>query len=123
MQTIKEAKFLRTNKEYTLEKNETGFNCKEVDFDDKPPIFRTFAQLLELSQGGQIVFAGFEEKKNEAELILLNCVHEKENSDLQLKITELETFNAELKKLLIEHQTKIVELEANLQILLETKEN
>lgn len=90
MEQLKEAKFPRTGKEYSLEKTATGFNLRLIDLDDQiPAISKTFQQLLELSQSGQIVFAGFEEKKNEAELILLNCMHEEKIADFELKISDL----------------------------------
>lgn len=77
MQQLTEAKFPRTGKEYKLEKTETGFNLRLIDLSKKiePELF-SFQELLELSESKQITFTGFEEKNNEAELILLNCIHE-----------------------------------------------
>lgn len=103
MQELKEAKFPRTGKEYSLDKTTTGFNLRLIDLDDElKPIFKTFSQLLELSQSGQIIFTGFEEKKNEAELILLNCMHEEKIAGYELRISEL---NSECENLKAETQT------------------
>ena len=98
MDELTEVKFLRTGTEYTLEKTATGFNCRQVDFDDKPPIYRSFQQLLDHSQSKQISFKGFEEKKNEAELILLNCMHEEKITNYELRVTELTAENQAIQK-------------------------
>lgn len=116
MQELKEAKFPRTGKEYSLEKTATGFNLRLIDLDDQiPAISKTFQQLLELSQSGQIVFAGFEEKKNEAELILLNCMHMEKIADFELKISDLTAQAAEQKTALEAEISTLKESNAALQ--------
>lgn len=116
MQQLKETKFPRTGKEYSLEKTATGFNLRLIDLDDQiPAISKTFQQLLELSQSGQIVFAGFEEKKNEAELILLNCMHEEKIADFELKISDLTARAAEQKTALEAEIATLKESNAALQ--------
>lgn len=98
MKELTETKFVRTGREYKLEKIETGFNLRLIDADDElKPIFKTFQQLLELSQNGQYVFIGFEEKKDQAELILLYCMQEEKNTKYELQITSLTEENENLK--------------------------
>lgn len=121
MQELKEAKFPRTGKEYILEKSSTGFNLRLIDLDDTlQPISKTFSQLLELSQSGQIVFTGFEEKKNEAELILLNCIHETEIADCKLQIANLTEEKITLKA---EYETGISSLQKEMEELKEERDN
>lgn len=116
MEQLKEAKFPRTGKEYSLEKTATGFNLRLIDLDDQiPAISKTFQQLLELSQSGQIVFAGFEEKKNEAELILLNCMHEEKIADFELKISDLSSQALEQKTAFETEIATLKEANATLQ--------
>lgn len=122
MQELKEAKFPRTGKEYSLEKTAIGFNLRLIDLDDQiPAISKTFQQLLELSQSGQIVFAGFEEKKNEAELILLNCMHEEKIADFELNISDLTTQASEQKTALEAEIATLKESNAALQSELDEK--
>lgn len=119
---LTEAKFPRTGKEYSLEKTTNGFNLRLIDLDDSlAPVFKTFQQLLELSQSGQIVFAGFEEKKNEAELILLNCTHEEQIADYKLQVENLTTQAADQKTSLEGEISTLKESNAALQSELDEK--
>lgn len=127
MKELAEAKFTRTGKEYSLKKTDTGFDMHQIDLDDKlPPVFKTFQQLLDLSKNGQIVFAGFEEKKNEAELILINCIHQAEISELKAQIKTLETDKETQKDTLLssleDMRKEIEELKTANALLREAKE-
>lgn len=118
MKQLTETKFVRTGREYKLEKTETGFNLRLIDADDElKPIFKTFAQLLELSQNGQYVFTGFEEKKSEAELILMNCMHEEKNTKYELQITGLTEENEKLSAKIVEANEEIENLKSIIQEL------
>lgn len=123
MQELTEAKFPRTNKEYKLEKTETGFNLRLIDLDDElKPIFKTFQQLKEMAERGEIVFAGFEEKKNEAELILLNCIHETEITNCKTEIEKLAADNEAIQKENAELKEEIETLKNLITGLKEAKE-
>lgn len=123
MQQLTEAKFPRTGKEYKLEKTETGFNFKLIDLDDElKPIFKTFQQLLEMSQAepAQIVFKGFEEKRNEGELILINHIHQTEITSLQ---TQLQNSETEKNEQILKLETEITLLKSEIDELKAEIEN
>lgn len=116
MKELTEVKFSRTpTQQFSLEKTESGFNINLIDFIKKESAFKTFQELFDLSQKGGIIFTGFEENKNEAELILLYCMQEEKNTKYELQITGLTEENEQFSAQLIEANQEIENLKSQIE--------